>query len=256
MQKGVVVVGRLVPTDQNAPESVQPTVGAFHHPTPGFETGLPFDGSDFFASTANMSGEAELVHGAAHLGEVVTFVQAQPLGMLWAGCRFSPRLGEIWSWPRPYSTNSSQSLSVRHSVPVPPATVPGIPSGNPFLKAQMRRGPGADARGVQHLPLATGAQHVEDAVGAGAVGNSRPAAAEPMGVHVLGDQGFQHFPEFVGDLETAGGGIGLGGRASPPGQSASDMGAWGLSLWSLPQSSRNPGLASRNGTASFHQSLG
>ena len=28
-----------------------------------------------------------------------------------------------------------------------------------------------------------------------------------MGVHTLRDQGLQHIPEFVGDLETAGGGI-------------------------------------------------
>ena len=84
------------------------------------------------------------------------------------------------------------------------------PSGNPLLKAQVGRGPGADAGGVQGFPLAAGAQHVEDAVGAGAVGNPGTAAAEPMGVHVLGDQWLQRFPEFVGDLETAGGGIGLG----------------------------------------------
>ena len=35
-----------------------------------------------------------------------------------------------------------------------------------------------------------------------------------MGVHMLGDQRCQHLPELVGDLERAGGGIGLGGWAS------------------------------------------
>ena len=35
-----------------------------------------------------------------------------------------------------------------------------------------------------------------------------------MGVHMLGDQGLQYFPEFVRNLETPGGGVGLGGRAS------------------------------------------
>ena len=86
MKKGDVVVGRLVPAHQDAPESVQPTVSAFHHPAPGFESGLPFDGLSLFASTADVGGETELVHDAAHLSEVVSFIQAQPLGMLWAGC--------------------------------------------------------------------------------------------------------------------------------------------------------------------------
>jgi len=76
-------------------------------------------------------------------------------------------------------------------------------------------GPGTNSRGVQRFPLAAGAQHLEDASGAGAVGNPGSAAAEPMGVHMLGDQRLQHFPELFGDLERAGGGIGLGGRASP-----------------------------------------
>ena len=38
------------------------------------------------ASDADVGGEAELVQGAAHLGEVVAFVQAQPPRMVWAGC--------------------------------------------------------------------------------------------------------------------------------------------------------------------------
>ena len=46
------------------------------------------------------------------------------------------------------------------------------------------------------------------------VRDPRPAAAETMGVHMLGDQRCQHLPELVGDLERAGGGIGLGGWAS------------------------------------------
>ena len=87
MQKSDVVLGVLVPTHQDAPETVQPTVGAFHHPASGFEPSLPFDGLCLFASTADVGGEAELLQGAAHFSEVVTLVQAQPLGMLWAGRR-------------------------------------------------------------------------------------------------------------------------------------------------------------------------
>ena len=88
-------------------------------------------------------------------------------------------------------------------------------SGNPFLKAQVGGGPRADACGIQGFPLASGAQHVEDAIGAGAIGNPGPATAEPMGVHMLWDQGLQHFPELVRDLETASGRIGLCGWAIP-----------------------------------------
>ena len=57
------------------------------------------------------------------------------------------------------------------------------PSGNPFLKTQMGGGAGTDARGVQRLPLAARAQHVEDTVGLGTVVNPGPTAAKPMGVH-------------------------------------------------------------------------
>ena len=35
-----------------------------------------------------------------------------------------------------------------------------------------------------------------------------------------------------------------------------DEAAWGLSLWSLPQSSRNPNFASPNGQARFRPLLG
>ena len=87
MKEGDVVVGRLVPTDQNAPEAVQPAVSAFHHPAAGFEPSFPFDGLSLFASTPDVGGEAELVQGAAYLSEVVALVQAQTLGMRWGGRR-------------------------------------------------------------------------------------------------------------------------------------------------------------------------
>ena len=232
MKKGDVVGGGLVPTDQNAPEAVQPAVSAFHYPTAGFEPSLLFDGLRLFASTPDVGGEPELVQGAAHLSEVVAFIQAQTLGVLWARCwawhrqavyrsptsfmswrltpstaspmgipwasvnrlrltprlpgpwvgtGFSPRSMWTWSWPRPGSASSSPDPSIRHSVPVPPATAPGIPRRQPFLKAQMGGGAGAYARCVQRLPLAAGAQHVKDAVGASPVWNPRPAAAQRKG---------------------------------------------------------------------------
>ena len=74
MQRSDVVLGVLVPTHQDAPETIQPTVGAFHHPASGFETSFSFDGLSLFASTADVGGEAELGQGAAHFGEGVAFV--------------------------------------------------------------------------------------------------------------------------------------------------------------------------------------
>ena len=80
MKKGDVVLGVLVPAHQDVPETVQPTVRAFHHPAPGFETSLLFDGLCLYASAADVGGEAELLQGAAHLGEVVALIQAQTPG--------------------------------------------------------------------------------------------------------------------------------------------------------------------------------
>ena len=287
MKKGDVVLGGLVPTNQDAPETVQPTMSAFHHPAPGFESSLPFDGLSLLASAADVGGEAELVQGAAHLGEIVAFVQAHPLGLLWAGRRtvcqhvvhrgphqldvvavgpvhcqtyrnalgfgqqatldaplapvggvgagFSPRPGATWSWPRPYSPNSSPAPSVRRSVPVPPATTPGTPQRQPTPgKAQVGGGAGTDARGVQRFPLATGAQ-----------GHWRRCGREPgeaMGVHMLWDQGLQHPRWSLWKLPV----VALVLVAGP---ARLGRGGLGLSLWSLPKSRRNPSLASRNGAS-------
>jgi hypothetical protein len=45
MQKSNVVLGLLLPTNQDAPEAVQPTVGALYYPPSGSLTGLS---GDFF----------------------------------------------------------------------------------------------------------------------------------------------------------------------------------------------------------------
>ena len=74
-------------------------MGAFNYPTPGFETGLPFDGLRLLAATADVGGEAELIHGAPHFGKVVApvsstgqaLVQAHTLGILWDGRRSGHR---------------------------------------------------------------------------------------------------------------------------------------------------------------------
>ena len=61
MKKGDVILGRLVPAHQDAPETVQPTVRAFHHPAPGLEPSLPLDGFRLIATAADVGGETELL---------------------------------------------------------------------------------------------------------------------------------------------------------------------------------------------------
>jgi hypothetical protein len=62
----------------------------------------------------------------------------------------------------------------------------------------MGRGAGAKLRGVQGLPLAAGAEDEEDGLHADPVGLAGPAAAEAVGVGVLGQQDGDDLPEVVG----------------------------------------------------------
>jgi hypothetical protein len=72
--------------------------------------------------------------------------------------------------------------------------------GDPFLEAIMGGGTRAKARGVQSLPLTTGAEYEEDGLHTDAVGGPRPAAAETMGVLVFGKQQREAFPQVVRDM--------------------------------------------------------
>src|ERR1051325_4911688 len=63
----------------------------------------------------------------------------------------------------------------------------------------MRGGAGDEDGGVQGLPLAAGAQDVEDGVGAGAVVGAGPAAAEAVCVGAMGDVLPQLLPQLVRD---------------------------------------------------------
>ena len=308
MQKGDVVVGALVPTDQDAPETVQPTMSPFHYPAPGFETSCSFDGLSLLASTADVGGEAELGQGAAHFGEVAAFIQAHTLGMLWAGCRswhrqavhrrpyqlhvvavgpvhrqshrqshrnargfsqqaaldaplasvggvgagFPPRPGETWSWRRPGSANSSPDPSGHHSVPAPPATVPGTPQRQPIPES-------ADGRWSPNRCPWRPRPSTGSPCAARRRCHWRKCGREP-GAGRRRTDGCSHAR-------------GSGAPALPkahrrsgkrrwwdwswwPGQHARDAAVWGLSIWSSPQSRRNSDLASRNGLASFRQLLG
>ena len=77
---------------------------------------------------------------------------------------------------------------------------PGLPQAeedagaHPLLEAVMRGRVGAQVRLVQRLPLAAGAQHIEDGIGTDPGGRPRAPATKPVGVDVGGEQGLQHRP--------------------------------------------------------------
>jgi hypothetical protein len=58
---------------------------------------------------------------------------------------------------------------------------------DPFLKAIMGRGPGAEDGRIEGLPGAAGAQHIEDGIHTDAVRGPRLAAAEAVRIHMFGD---------------------------------------------------------------------
>jgi hypothetical protein len=70
---------------------------------------------------------------------------------------------------------------------------------HPELEAVMGGGPGAEAGGVQGLPLAAGAQDIEDGFHADAVGGRGFAAPEGVRVHPRGDEQGHGFPQVVAD---------------------------------------------------------
>jgi hypothetical protein len=81
----------------------------------------------------------------------------------------------------------------------------GLPQGfkdaglDPLLEAVVGGRAGAEAGGIQGLPLAAGAEHEQDGLHADAVGGARSAAAVGVGIAVLGQQFADGLPEVVGD---------------------------------------------------------
>jgi hypothetical protein len=75
---------------------------------------------------------------------------------------------------------------------------------DPFLKAVVGGGTGAEAGGVQGLPLAAGTEAEEDSVHTNAVGSPWPAAAKAMGVGMFGEQPGDLLPQVIGDAPLIG----------------------------------------------------
>src|SRR5262245_39419939 len=87
MQQGNIVLGLLAPADQDAAETVHPTVRPLYHPTPRLGTRLPLHLLRLVLFRRDMGCEAELVRDVLHLVIGVAQVQAQPLRLVgrWLG---------------------------------------------------------------------------------------------------------------------------------------------------------------------------
>jgi hypothetical protein len=77
---------------------------------------------------------------------------------------------------------------------------------DPFLEAVVGGGSGAELGGIERLPLAAGAQDVQDGFHAQAIVLARAPAAEAMSVLVLGEEELHGCPEVVGDTPVVGDG--------------------------------------------------
>ena len=86
MEHGEVGVGAFLPAGEDAPEAVEPGVGAFDDPAAGAEASLAFDRLRFFAAAADVGGERELLAEVADLVVVVAAVEAEPLRRLRCRC--------------------------------------------------------------------------------------------------------------------------------------------------------------------------
>src|SRR5262245_36730757 len=114
MQKAQIVAYFLVPTDQDASEAIHPTMRAFHHPAPCFETGFLLESLSFFPARTDVRSEAKLLQEIPDLVIVVAFIQAQALRRL---------RGRVW----PLGSHTLKSLT-RHFEVIAIRAVDGEPN--------------------------------------------------------------------------------------------------------------------------------
>jgi hypothetical protein len=87
MQKGEIIVRRLVPANQHSAKAIHPTMRPFHYPPPRPGTRMTFEGLGFFPPRSDVGGKAKLLERVAHLRVVVPLVQTHPVGPLLSGTR-------------------------------------------------------------------------------------------------------------------------------------------------------------------------
>ena len=91
MNKSKIVLRFLLPTYQNTPEAIHPTVCSLRHPTARFEADLMLDRLSFFTAGANVGSIGKFLDQSSYLARIISFVQTHPLWLLlcrlWASNR-------------------------------------------------------------------------------------------------------------------------------------------------------------------------
>ena len=81
MQKGDIVFGLLVPTNQNAAKTIHPTMRTFNDPTSRTLGRILFELLGFFTPRPNMSREAKFCQKVANFLKIISFIKTHPLGV-------------------------------------------------------------------------------------------------------------------------------------------------------------------------------
>lgn len=76
VQHGQIGIGTFLPSHQHTPETVHPTVRAFHHPTPCSIADFFLDGVSFLTPRPNMGCESESFRHLTDFIRIIGFVQA------------------------------------------------------------------------------------------------------------------------------------------------------------------------------------
>jgi hypothetical protein len=82
MQESNISFRFLIPTDQNAPKTIQPTMSSLHYPTSGTFSSFFFDLLPFFATRADMCCKAKFFQQVSHFRIIVAFIQTHILLLL------------------------------------------------------------------------------------------------------------------------------------------------------------------------------
>src|SRR5215210_986946 len=88
MEQSEVILGFLVPADQEGAEAVEPGVAAFDHPSSCPRAGVALERLCLLTPGADMSGEPELFEKIADLAPVIVLIHAHALRLLGSGSGF------------------------------------------------------------------------------------------------------------------------------------------------------------------------
>ena len=82
MEEGEIVFRLFIPTNENTPETVHPTMSTFNDPTPCTFSCFFLQFFGFFATGANMRSESKFTQSIAHIIKIITSIHADVLFFL------------------------------------------------------------------------------------------------------------------------------------------------------------------------------